>query len=140
MAKAKIITTILVVAACGGAFFGGMKYQESRRGSLARQFAGPAGQRMGTAVSRAGLRPVAGEIIGSDESSITIKLQDGSSKIVLVPETAEINQATAAGRSALKVGEQVSAIGQENSDGSVTAQSIQLNQSFGLGRGGRGQD
>lgn len=112
----------------GGGFFAGMKYQESKsprfgnlHGDMVRQF----GQRD---AGLQGFRPVNGEIISFDDKSITVKLQDGSSKIVLLTETTTISKTADATKiDDLKVGEKVAAFGTENSDGSVTAQSIQLN-------------
>jgi len=74
-----------------------------------------------------GFQPVNGEIISSDDKSITVKLTDGGSKIVILSDNTEINQAANATKDDLKAGEKVAVFGQENSDGSVTAQSIQLN-------------
>lgn len=128
MKKSTIITIILVVLVGGGAFFGGMKYQQGKQ-AFNRQFNGSQGVRTagGNQGNRLGFRPVAGEIISSDDKSITVKFQDGSSKIVMVSDKTEINKAAQVSRDELKVGEKVSVFGQENSDGSVTAQSIQLN-------------
>lgn len=113
-----------------GAFFGGMKYQQGKRPNFARQFGnmpGQAGQAGRTGGNRTGFRPVNGEIISSDDKSITVKLQDGSSKIVLFSDKTEINKASSGAKEDLKTGEKVMVVGTENSDGSVTAQSIQLN-------------
>ena len=74
-----------------------------------------------------GMRPVAGEIISKDDSSITVKMPDGSSKIVLVSDKTAVNKSAKGTLSDLKTGEQVAAFGTQNSDGSVTAQSVQLN-------------
>lgn len=128
MNKSTIITILVVIIVGAGAFFAGTKYQQSKQPSF-RQFSGGQGQRMGVGNqgNRLGFRPVAGEIISADDKSITVKLQDGSSKIILFSEKTDINKAAEANRDELKVGEKVSVFGQENSDGSVTAQSIQLN-------------
>lgn len=128
-----IISAAVVVVAASSGFFAGVKYQESRRAAIVRQFAG--GQGFGSRGfmtgngSRAGIRPVSGEIIGSDDKSITIKLADGSTKIVLVSETTLINKASQATRSELVTGGTVLVFGQESSSGIVTAQNIQLNPS-----------
>ena len=122
------VMAIVVILVAVGAFFGGMKYQQGKQQSP-RQFNGAQGQRTGSGATgnRTGFRPVSGEIISADDKSITVKLQDGSSKIVLLSDKTEINKADQATKADLKVGEKVAAFGQENSDGSVTAQSIQLN-------------
>ncbi len=75
-------------------------------------------------------RPISGEILSSDDKSITVKLQDGSSKIVLLSDKTQINKATSVTKLDLKSGEKVAVFGSENSDGSVTAQNIQLNPQF----------
>lgn len=129
MKNQAIITVLFLIIVGGGAFFAGMKYQQSKRPSFTRQFGNVQGMRGGQG-NRQGFRPVNGEIIGSDDKSITVKLQDGSSKIVLLSDKTEINKAATAAKEDLKTGEQVAVFGTENSDGSVTAQNIQLNPQF----------
>lgn len=133
MKKNLMVTVILVIAVGIGAFFGGMKYQQSKQPSFSRQFGNnQQGTRTGQVQgqlpgNRQGFRPVNGEIIGSDDKSITVKLTDGSSKIVLITSSTSINKAAQASKDDLKNGEKVAVFGQTNSDGSVTAQNIQLN-------------
>ncbi len=118
---------VLVVVAGAGGFFGGMKYQEGRKTASFRQLNGNVqGSRTGNG-NRQAFRPVNGEIISSDDKSITVKLQDGSSKIVLLSEKTVINKADTATKDELKTGVKVAVFGQDNTDGSVTAQNIQLN-------------
>jgi len=126
MKKGLIVTIVAVLFGIGG-FFAGMKYQQSKQRSVARQFLGQMGGRQGVSTNRLGFRPVNGEIISADDKSITVKLQDGSSKIVIVSANTQINKAEQANKEDLKVGEKVAVFGQENSDGSVTAQNIQIN-------------
>jgi hypothetical protein len=125
--KSLIIAILVGVIAAGAGFFAGMKYQQSRRPTFSRQAGGIQGARTGVGANRMGFRPVSGEIISADDKSITVKLQDGSSKIVLFSDKTEINKADTATKDDLKVGERVAVFGQDNSDGSVTAQNIQLN-------------
>ena len=68
-----------------------------------------------------------GEISAQDEKTITVKLQDGSSKIILLSDKTSINKASVGLISDLTVGEKVAVFGTSNADGSVTAQNIQLN-------------
>lgn len=141
-----VITIILVLAVGGLAFFGGMKYQASKQPSFGRL-----GQFNGTGMMRnengqtqqgqngngsqaqngnrqgMGIRGVTGEIIANDDKSITVKLPDGSSKIVLVGTTTTINKASSSSKSDLTTGTKVAVFGQTNTDGSVTAQNIQIN-------------
>lgn len=120
------IVAILIVGAV--AFFGGMQYQKSQRGNFA-QFAGQnrTGVGQGNQGNRANFRPINGQIISADDKSITVKLTDGSSKIVLVSDSSTITEATSSTKQALTVSKQVLVVGTTNSDGSVTASNIQLN-------------
>ena len=54
-------------------------------------------------------------------------MQDGSSRIVILSASTDINKATKATKEDLKTGERVAVFGTQNADGSVTAQSVQLN-------------
>lgn len=124
---------VALVIIGGGAFYGGMKYAQSQtptRGQFSNgqgmgngQF--PGGPGGGT---RGGVNGgfTAGEIISKDETSITIKMQDGSTKIVLVGSSAQVMKSTTGSIDDLAVGTQVTITGSANSDGSVTAQSVQI--------------
>lgn len=130
-----VIATAVVVG--GGAFYGGMKYAQSTRQNFARRNLG--GQELG-ANAGAGFRGGAGgsqrgggaggftawEIIAKDDKSITVKLQDGGSKIVFLSDSTEITKSAAGALSDLEIGKNISVNGTANSDGSVTAQTIQL--------------
>jgi hypothetical protein len=130
-----VITVIVALVVAGLSFFGGMKYQESKRpagfnrlaAGAAGAFGAGGGAGMRTGGNRGGFRPVSGEILSTDDKSITVKLTDGSSRIVLVNDKTQINKASNATKTDLKVGEKVSVFGADNTDGSVTAQNIQLN-------------
>lgn len=125
-----MITILIVALAVGaGGFFAGMKYQQSKSPSLAgRQGAFPGqGRQMGAGGNRNGFRPTAGQIVSIDATSLTVKLNDGSTKIVLFSDKTQINKASSGAKTDLVNGTQIAVFGTENSDGSVTAQSIQLN-------------
>jgi len=129
----QIITIIIAIAVGALSFFGGMKYQESksvnnRFGANLQNMRGQQnGQTGQSQTRRGGFRPVMGEIINQDENSITVKLVDGSSKIVLLSEKTIYNKVETATKTDLKKGESVNVFGTENTNGSVTAQNIQLN-------------
>lgn len=124
-----------IVLALAGGFFCGTQYQQTRPfGGMMRQFGvsgtgfgGTRNDGMQGRTGRMGIRPVSGEIVKADDTSITVKSTDGSSRIVILSEKTEINKADTAVKSDLKAGEKVAVFGQENADGSVTAQNIQLN-------------
>jgi len=133
---------IVIVFVAAGSFFGGMKYQQTQRISGFPQ--GQMGQRPngngGLANNqRNGFLPVAGNIVSMDSKSITVKMQDGSSKIVLINDKTVINKTSEAVQSDLAVGDTVNVFGTNNTDGSVTAQNVQLNpQMPGASRGAAG--
>lgn len=125
------VIAVLVVG--GGAFYAGTKVsQSSDRPSgfaegQAGQFRGGQGASSGTQ-GRQGMfgGGTVGEIISKDDTSITVKLTDGGSKIILLSASTSINKTQAGSVADLAVGENVVVMGQANSDGSVNAQSIQL--------------
>ncbi|NCB26825.1 MAG: hypothetical protein EOM62_15350 [Bacteroidia bacterium] len=58
---------------------------------------------------------------------MTVKLADGSSRIVLFSDSTTVNQSVAASKNDLKVGLNVAVRGDQNSDGSVTSTNIEIN-------------
>lgn len=141
------MVAVLVLLVGAGAFFGGMKYQQtqaagnnSRSGQATQDVENqngqghPGGPEGFNGNGRGGA--TRGEIISQDDNSITVKLEDGSSKIVILSNNTTINKTSSGTQSDLKTGERVSVFGTNNSDGSVTAQNI----SIGGGMFRNGQD
>ncbi|MBP6994291.1 hypothetical protein KBB12_03550 [Candidatus Woesebacteria bacterium] len=137
--KQMIVIGVVAVVVGAGGFFVGRYTVTNAQSTRAGQFGAGAtgnpriGGFQGAGTRGAGgvrFRPVSGDIIESSTDSITVKLTDGSSKIVLFSDTTNINKAQAATPADLQVGEKVMVTGQDNSDGSVTAQNIQLNPVF----------
>ncbi|MBU0649681.1 hypothetical protein KJ605_01955 [Patescibacteria group bacterium] len=137
-AKNVVIVVLVTILVGGASFYGGTLYQKSKTiNALTRQFGTNAGRfadrsanpALSGSAGRAGagFRPIVGEILGKDDSSLTVKMQDGSSKIILLTETTAINRAEKIEASALNAGDTVRVMGVTNTDGSVTAQDIQLN-------------
>lgn len=148
----KLIPVVIAVAVVvgGGAFFGGMKYTESKsprsrvsqadfqnlqnlspeeRQQRLQEFGASAGAGFrggagGGQRSDGGF--TVGEIISKDEKSVTVKLQDGGSKIVFFSDSTSISKMTDGAKTDLEVGKQITVNGSVNSDGSITAQSVQL--------------
>jgi hypothetical protein len=130
MAKKIILIIIVSIIIVGGAFYGGMKYAQSKmpqgfaqRQQLGASAIGSLNERTG---DRAGVGFVAGEIITKDEKSITVKLQDGGSKIVFLSGSTEIVKSASGTSNDLEVGKTVMINGTANQDGSLTANSIQV--------------
>jgi hypothetical protein len=144
-----LVTLILVVVVGGVAFFGGVKYQENKISKINQDspfaqgnpFSGrnQMGNRnggsnqanntknTGVGEKRMGNGQVIGEITSLADTSITVKMTDGSSKIILIGDKTSINKASTATKADLKVGEKVAVFGTPNTDGSVSGTSIQLN-------------
>jgi hypothetical protein len=132
MKNAKTLVPIIcVLVGLGVGFFAGFEFKayQLKKSFGGNQTAGGKGntqqQQMGT---RGGV--VFGSILSMDDKSITVKLADGSSKIVLFGDSTTYTNTVDAAKSDLKVGENVAVSGTSNSDGSVTAASVQINPKF----------
>lgn len=132
-----VVFIVVAIVFAGGGFYGGMTYQKSQTPSFAadrEQFraammgqGGMGGQGGQGRFSGQGQgRPLSGEIIEKDDTSITIKLLDGSTKIIMLSKSTAINKSATGSKDDLKQGESIMAIGAENSDGSVKANTIQI--------------
>lgn len=135
------IVALVVIAVAGGAFYGGTAYSKGKtppagnfpggqnvtaeqRRQLMQNGGGFGGGGMRGANAAGGF--ASGEIIRIDDKSITVKLQDGGSKIIFLSESTTVSKTTAGHKGDLVVGEQVMVNGTANSDGSVTAQTVQI--------------
>ncbi|MBI4600266.1 hypothetical protein HY732_05105 [Candidatus Uhrbacteria bacterium] len=147
----KIVLSVLAAAviAGGGSFWGGMQYAESKsirartgssmqdfralsseeRAQRGSQFAGQNGPAGRGGRQGGGGGPITGDILSRDEASITVKLPDGGSKIVFFSDTTEIGEFVAGTKDDLETGRTIGITGKANTDGSVTAQSIQVRPS-----------
>ncbi len=133
-----IIIGAIVIAS--GSFFAGMKYDQSKNPALTTggRFANFGG---GNGGQRNGIRQnggfTAGQIIGKDDKSIIVKMNDGSSKIVFFSASTEITKYAAGTLTDLLMNANVAVTGTPNSDGSITAQTIQLRPADSLPFGGQ---
>lgn len=69
-----------------------------------------------------------GEVLSKDASGITLKLNDGDSKVIIVPESANVYKMGKAAINDIEVGQSVSISGKQNEDGSVECRSIQIQE------------
>jgi hypothetical protein len=139
----KYYYAIGILLLSGAVFYGGMMYGESKTGALTaaslqgfprsgqQQLRNSTGGGFGT---RNAGNPgqsggfTSGQVISIDNQGITVQLRDGSSKIILVPSSTSIVKSISGTASDLKQGEDVSVNGTLNSDGSITAQMVQIRQ------------
>jgi len=129
-----VVVLLIALVVGGAAFYGGIQYDKNQQtGSARGGFAAGVGR---TGARRTGSgQPVSGEILNMDDSSITVKLADGSSRIVLLSDKTIFNKTSTVDKSELKVGTKVGVFGTTNTDGSITAQNVQLNPQFRMGAG-----
>lgn len=143
MNKKSIVIVLCVAVLAGGvSFYGGMKYGQinppAGGQSAGVGFANLSPEERQARLQQSGLNNrgqggmrtaggfIAGEILSKDEKSITIKMQDGGSKIVFFSDTTKVMKLTEGSSGDFLIGKQVSVNGTANSDGSITAQSIQM--------------
>lgn len=141
--KKEIVITAIVVAVV--AFYGGMQYSVKKTTSQIEQgraggnFGGGqragggqgggqrgAGMQGGTGANGGAGDFASGEIIAKDDTSATIKTRDGGSKIIFFGEKTLIDKSVTGATSDLSVGQQVTVNGKTSTDGSITAQNIQI--------------
>jgi hypothetical protein len=138
-----VVVIIIILVVGGGAFYGGTLYEKNSlqsQGMIRQAGNGANGQTRGQGQGggRFGANGGAngangsfatGQIISQDSSSITIKSQDGSTKIVYFSGSTTVGKTVSGSSSDLTTGEQVMVQGKANSDGSIAAQNIQIRPS-----------
>ena len=129
-----IIAIIAIVIVGGGAFYGGMKYQQSKTPTRGAFLGGAAGQQ-GRGAFRGGGAPTfvgagagftSGDVLSKDNTSITLKLQNGGSKIVFYATSTQVRKTDDGTIADVAVGSPITVTGSANPDGSITAEQIQL--------------
>jgi len=127
--KKTILFLIILIIIGGGSFWGGMKYQQNKISSQRTSFQNLSPEQRQQFVQRAGRAGanfLSGEVINKDEKSLTLKLPDGSTKIVFFSGSTQISKATEGTIDDIEIGKQIMVSGDQNSDGSLTAKTIQL--------------
>jgi len=135
-----IIVTVVAAIVCLGAGIAIGRYLlpnqaagNNQAGARAAngQFGGQGGQfAQGARGARAGAGQnggfVNGELLKKDATSLSVKLRDGSTKLVLVTSSTKAIKTAEGTINDIAVGQQVMVTGSTNSDGSVTAQTVQV--------------
>lgn len=134
MKNQSLIIILSVALSLSVGFYAGTNYQSGKdasiRNGLGSLQANFRNRQNGTLTNSQPSRnggQLIGEITSQDDKSITIKLTDGSSKIVFLSSTTAINKESAVTKTDLTVGTKIGVFGQSNTDGSLNAQSIQIN-------------
>jgi hypothetical protein len=134
MNNKKIGLIVIGVLVLVGVFYGGMVYGKSQiptRGTLTFD-----PNNMQSGMPNGGTKNIkngagfggitSGEVISKDDKGMTIKLQNGGSKIIFLSATTAVTKAATGSITDLTVGTQISVTGATNTDGSITAQSVQI--------------
>jgi hypothetical protein len=137
MDKKQIVSLVVVaIVFAAGGFFGGMKYQQHKATSSlaarAGQFAGRAAGQGGAAggagrgFSRGAGTFLTGQVLSVSNNSVTIKSMSGGSQVAILAPSTQYNKSVNGAASDVTTGENVVVTGSQNSDGSITAQSVQI--------------
>jgi pectate lyase len=133
--KPKHIVIIVVVALAvgGAAFYGGMQFANAgSKSAQARTFGNMQGRTgMPGGAGRNGGGMTAGQVLSKDATSLTVKLNNGGSKIVFYSASTTVSKMASGTMDDVTQGSDVTVIGSTNQDGSVTASAVQLRPNVG---------
>ncbi|MEZ7821317.1 MAG: hypothetical protein QMB51_03350 [Patescibacteria group bacterium] len=134
MNKNIIITITLVALVGGGSFFGGIQVGKSQSKSKMPNFQNMQGSNFSrngqNSTTRKNLgmggNMVSGQILSLEGNTLTVKLQTGGSKIVLLSDNTKVLKSTDATKEELLTDKNITVTGKTNNDGTVTAETIQI--------------
>jgi hypothetical protein len=124
MKKINVIIIAVAAAVIFGAagFWFGISYgSKSLSGNQAYQGGQKFSNRTGT-----GAAATMGQIVSFDDKSITVQDRSGNSKVIFYSSSTPISKIASSSAQDFSNGEDITVIGSQNSDGSITAQSIQI--------------
>ncbi len=129
--KNVLVLCVLIALVVGAdSFYGGMTYgKSSGKGLMNRNF-NP--EQFGANVAGMGQRGgglISGEVMAQDGQSITVKIKDTGTKIVFFSTSTQVMKTSTGLIGDIAIGSNLTITGKANSDGSVTAQSIQIRPS-----------
>lgn len=134
-----VACTVTAVVAGSIGFFGNNLYQQSQRNSRFPQMENRTGNgqnNFGTnrqvngsiqpgMMGRGGA--LNGEVTAKDNKTLTIKLSDGSSKIVILSDNTTYRTSTETTQDKVEIGTKIAAFGTTSTDGTTVATSIEVN-------------
>jgi hypothetical protein len=136
-----IAVAAAVIFGAGGFFIGQKTARQTparfaQAGAAAGQFAFRGGAVGGAGAARGGNNAVFGTVISKDENGITVQLggpnatstngNASGTRIVLINGSTQVTKMASGSAADLSVGTGVTVMGTANSDGSLTAQSVQI--------------
>ena len=122
--KKQTINLIIVLVLMGVSFYIGTQFPAKKMWNNQFAMQGKQGSVKQFNPNNGGM--ISGEVISKDEQSISIKLRDGGSKIILFSTSTVITKGSQGGIDDLTIGSQIMAVGSQNKDGSITARNIHL--------------
>lgn len=127
MNKKTLVGIVVGLLIIGVSFYAGKAYGQGQATNTPSTFAsGTFAGRSGTGGGRAAGSATIGQLLSTSGNSATIQLASGSTQIVLMGTSTQILKTTLGSPSDLSPGTTVLVTGTANSDGSLTAQSIQI--------------
>lgn len=133
-----LIIIITAILSGGIGFWGARAYQKNQKisatpgqlqfGKGMQNGTGHGGNNMtrGGKMPGNGGGPVSGEISSLEDKTITLKTQDGSSKIIVFSDSSIINKISEASLADLQVGSQIMVMGTSDDSGTLTAKTISI--------------
>lgn len=141
MDKKHIAITVVIAVVVGVAgFFGGSAYGKAHAASNSRPGTGQFARNGANGTRRFGTGNdfVNGTVLSKDNNSLTIQMRAmpgaagstaAGSKLVILTDNTQIAKTATGTLNDINVGSDVTAIGTDNSDGSMTAQTVQIRPS-----------
>jgi hypothetical protein len=127
--KQLVTTALISIIVSGGVgyYIGTHKQATPTRmqGAFGQGGAGQ-GQRGGFARGGVNSNMINGDVVSLSDNILTVKGRDGGSRVVLFTGTTKVTKSVTGERGDVKEGSSVLIIGAQNTDGSVTAESVQI--------------
>lgn len=124
------VTTALIsiILAGGGGYYIGSHKQGAQSARIGAQFGqgGIGGQRGGFARGGPNGNMINGDVVSLSSNILTVKGRDGGSRVILLTGSTKVSKSVAGDKADVKEGTSVLILGTQNSDGSVTADTVQI--------------